>query len=475
MVFGRNPNFPLSSNSNLPALEGATSSQVVANNLNAMHAARQAFIQNESNERLKRALKHQIRTSGDDYYTTGELVYYKRENSNQWHGPGTVIGQDGKQILVKHGSTYVRVHSCRLTHAVECDQNEITDKSNHDISKSQAVAIDNLNLHNNAVVYDTDSSEDEQLHSIDNVDNNENKNNENENENNENENENENNENENNLDQLQLSTDEDVDEDEDVDILTKIFDNKVLPKKRQFIEYKLENENEWQKCQIISRAGKVTGKYKDFYNILKLNDNSIKDLNWKMVEQWKSYSGQEDIFIVEKTKDEDILAAKVTEINSWKENNVYKIMEYVGQPAISSRWVITEKIVNGEKVIKARLVARGFEEDNSEILKDSPTCTKESMRLALTIFASNEWICNSIDIKSAFLQGKQIDRTVFLIPPPEFQEPNVIWKLNTCIYGLSDASRSWYLRVKEELCNLGVQCRRGEPSLFFWHFNNRLE
>ena len=97
------------------------------------------------------------------------------------------------------------------------------------------------------------------------------------------------------------------------------------------------------------------------------------------------------------------------------------------------------------------------------------------MRLALTIFASNEWICNSIDIKSAFLQGKQIDRTVFLIPPPEFQEPNVIWKLNTCIYGLSDASRSWYLRVKEELCNLGVQCSRVEPSLFFWHFNNRLE
>ena len=57
-----------------------------------MLAARQAFIQNESNERLKRALKHQIRTSGDEYYITGDVVYYKRENSNQWHGPGTVIG-----------------------------------------------------------------------------------------------------------------------------------------------------------------------------------------------------------------------------------------------------------------------------------------------------------------------------------------------------------------------------------------------
>ena len=33
MVFGKNPNFPVSLNSNLPALEGVTSSQVVADNL----------------------------------------------------------------------------------------------------------------------------------------------------------------------------------------------------------------------------------------------------------------------------------------------------------------------------------------------------------------------------------------------------------------------------------------------------------
>ena len=45
---------------------------------------------------------------------------------------------------------------------------------------------------------------------------------------------------------------------------------------------------------------------------------------------------------------------------------------------ISCRWGLTEKINNGKKVIKARLLARGFEEDSSNILKDLPTCTKES-------------------------------------------------------------------------------------------------
>ena len=47
------------------------------------------------------------------------------------------------------------------------------------------------------------------------------------------------------------------------------------------------------------------------------------------------------------------------------------------QQAVSSTWVTKEKINNGKKVIKARLPARGFEEDSSNILKDSLTCTKE--------------------------------------------------------------------------------------------------
>ena len=72
-------------------------SQVVADNSNAMHTARQAFIQNESSENIKRALTNQIRTSGDDTYTTRDLVLYKRGGSEQCHGPGTIIiGQEGK-------------------------------------------------------------------------------------------------------------------------------------------------------------------------------------------------------------------------------------------------------------------------------------------------------------------------------------------------------------------------------------------
>ena len=56
------------------------------------------------------------------------------------------------------------------------------------------------------------------------------------------------------------------------------------------------------------------------------------------------------------------------------------------------RWVVTPKVIDGKPSVKARLVARGFEE----------------LRLTLTIIASRDWTLNSLDVKTAFLQGKEI-------------------------------------------------------------------
>ena len=58
-----------------------------------------------------------------------------------------------------------------------------------------------------------------------------------------------------------------------------------------------------------------------------------------------------------------------------------------------------------------------------------------------------------------------------MIPPPEFEEKDVVWKLNICIYGLSDASRNLYLHVKKELDKLAVL----NQHYFFWHFKNELQ
>ena len=110
LLFGKNPNLPAVESNKPPALERKMTSEIVASDLNAMHAARQAFIKSESAEKLRRALRHQTCTYSDVKYFTGDIVYYKRNDSNEWKGLGTVIGQDGQQVLVKHGGPYGRVH-----------------------------------------------------------------------------------------------------------------------------------------------------------------------------------------------------------------------------------------------------------------------------------------------------------------------------------------------------------------------------
>ena len=50
----------------------------------------------------------------------GDQVYFKCANSQEWHGPATVLGQDRRQVLVKSGITYIRVHPCRLQLIARC-------------------------------------------------------------------------------------------------------------------------------------------------------------------------------------------------------------------------------------------------------------------------------------------------------------------------------------------------------------------
>lgn len=63
LVFGRNPNIPSALTDQPPALEGTTTSEVVRNHINALYSARQAFTKAESSEKIRRALRKQVRTT----------------------------------------------------------------------------------------------------------------------------------------------------------------------------------------------------------------------------------------------------------------------------------------------------------------------------------------------------------------------------------------------------------------------------
>lgn len=123
IIFGRNPRLPNVMEDQLPALDGKTTSETLATHLNSLHAARRAFVEAETSERVRRALRTQVRTS-EERFTHGDRVFYKRECSDKWLGPARVVFQDGKVIFVRHGGVFIRVSPNRLKKAKKVDTSQ---------------------------------------------------------------------------------------------------------------------------------------------------------------------------------------------------------------------------------------------------------------------------------------------------------------------------------------------------------------
>ena len=129
-----------------------------------------------------------------------------------------------------------------------------------------------------------------------------------------------------------------------------------------------------------------------------------------------------------------------------------------GQSFISVTWVINQKHESEDMYYKARLVARGFEESNlTNIRKDSVTYCMEKFRWLLAIVVTKKWKVHLLDIISAFLQGKNIDR------------------VNISVYGLCDAPRVWYLSLKSVLEKCGAKKSKYDDAVLYLYDNNNLQ
>ena len=64
---------------------------MVRTKLNALHTARKSFIR--------------------------KAVYYRRQNSKEWHGPNKVLGKESHCVLIRHGRAFYREHPFHLMKA----------------------------------------------------------------------------------------------------------------------------------------------------------------------------------------------------------------------------------------------------------------------------------------------------------------------------------------------------------------------
>ena len=468
LSIGTNPKLPSTLTDTLPSLTAPVTSKVLSDHLQAIHKAREAFIACENSDKIRRALTHNVRSSGDVKYVTGDSVYFKRDDTSAWHGPGKVLGQDGQQVLIKQGSYYVRVHPCRVrfvkepissttnnhqntTESQSSDQNSIEiesqpSKHSSTISMNQLQELDVANLPQvNRDIENTVASAPSVSSNLSNV-------------------------------PVEPSINDTVSTQSLQSTEGRAIPNVPLKDLKIQPGQNVTYENEKGtviSATINSRAGKAKGLYPHWWNITH-NDGTKVAIDFAKVKVLDSSvhpnKPSEDIFLLD-TK-EQISTAKQNELNEWKHQNVYTEIDYDNQDTIALRWVCTPKMIDGIPSIKARLVAKGFQEQQL-VRGDSPTCSREGVRISLAIISSNNWILNSLDIKTAFLQGGPIDREVFVIPPKEAMT-NKIWKLNKAIYGLNDASRNWYLKLRKVLVSLGGTPMKLDAGIFCWYQNSTL-
>ena len=150
----------------------------------------------------------------------------------------------------------------------------------------------------------------------------------------------------------------------------------------------------------------------------------FRECEFGRVEEEVFFIEGETVFFNSKEGDneEKIREAKEKELESWKENEVYEeVHEVKGKRIMNTRWIISEKDKEWGKIWKARLVVKGYMENDALEREEceAPTFSIEGLKVVLAITNMRNWQVKSLDVKTAYLQGKTIERDVLVRPPKE--------------------------------------------------------
>lgn len=159
--------------------------------------------------------------------------------------------------------------------------------------------------------------------------------------------------------------------------------------------------------------------------------------------------------------------AMKTELDTLKENNTWTEVNSVpeGNKVISSKWVFKVKQVDSNKVYKARLVARGFEQSDCDLEVYSPVAKLPTFRVFIAVANKLQLPVHQMDVVGAFLHG-DIDESVYIkLPSGE------TCKLNKSLYGLKKSPKYWNKRFDEFMTKENFSKSKNDHCLYFRKVN----
>ncbi|VDI51207.1 Hypothetical predicted protein [Mytilus galloprovincialis] len=306
IVFGRHPNLPSTLVNKPPALEGETMSKTMGKHLVGFHEARKAFVASESSEKIRRALRKQVRPSGQCCC-----------------------------VFIRYGGTYVRVHECRILR----DSDEQKDKKNKQQEKrvklKEGLKTPNLNKNkaeHEVLYYDSDEEEDSHA------------NNQSDNEQGESDDEVEGHESEleSQVGDSELDSDNPVNQGHASYEESRSGDQKV--------NFKNQGDDTPREGVVLSRAGKASSSKKNWYNVEYRKPEDLKgnklSIDLSTVDELQVVKSDTDQDTEDDEESEEALFneidfcdARKAELENWKKHHVYQEVEDYGQSYVSTRWV----------------------------------------------------------------------------------------------------------------------------------------
>ncbi|WCJ44212.1 Retrovirus-related Pol polyprotein from transposon TNT 1-94 [Euphorbia peplus] len=134
------------------------------------------------------------------------------------------------------------------------------------------------------------------------------------------------------------------------------------------------------------------------------------------------------------------------EMNSLLTNGTWELVELPeGEKDLENRWIFRKKVeADGSIRYKARLVVKGFQQrygiDYTDVF--TPVVKLTTIRLVLSMVATEDLELQQMDVKTAFLHG-DLEEEIYMRQPQGYESdnPKLVCKLNKSLYGLKQAPR----------------------------------
>lgn len=166
------------------------------------------------------------------------------------------------------------------------------------------------------------------------------------------------------------------------------------------------------------------------------------------------------------------------EISSLTKNHTWDLVNLPkGRKVIDNKWIYKIKHNSAGDVerLKARLVIRGFTQQYGvDYLETfSPVVKLTSVRLILSIAASENLKLKQFDVETAFLYGS-LDEEIYMCQPKGYEDhTNRVCKLNKSLYGLKQASRVWNQKFTDFLQKFQLKVCTSDNCVFVGNIAGR--